>query len=553
MGSQQWFKGYTIYSIVFLIGLLLVGNIYLIYRNSQVIEYNKHLHEEAEKIKSNTVEIIRNLHLLDMSLRSYALVKQKKYLVIADSCVAVKEVIFSQLKEGLEHHHFPMRQFFLMRDSVNAYYDIVARKRQALVNGRFDAFIRLLEPDPGYRAWGAYKPFSDGVNIFETRISEKAQAEYERALRNSYLMQIVLFLIAIPTMAYTAYYTSRALNLSEQLRKLNEENYRIVAGQNARLEQMVHERTREILTQNEEIISQHEEIAAHNEQLVLQQHEIELQRNELSIRNQQLEKAQKIIEQQNEQIRIRHDELKVEVDRQTQNLKKTNLELIEHNNRLEQFAYIISHNLKAPMARLSGLSAILDHARSQAEANSIVKMMVRSTGELDHVIKDLGFILEAQKPGATMLTAAVDLNGTLAKVITMLEYEIRDTGAVVQTDFEVDTFFSLPPYIESILYNLLSNAIKYRHAHRAPVIRVTSKQEDDQTFRLEISDNGLGIDLERNKDSIFNLYKRFHFHVEGKGLGLYLVKTQVMALGGRIEIDSRIDEGTTFTLFLKRQ
>lgn len=553
MGSQQGFKGYAIYSIVFLIGLLLVGNIYLIYRNSQVIEYNKRLHEEAEKIKSNTVEIIRNLHLLDMSLRSYALVKQKKYLVIADSCVAVKEVIFGQLKEGLEAHHFPMRQFFLMRDSVNAYYKVVARKREALVNGRFDAFIHLLEPDPGYRAWGAYKPFSDGVNIFETRVSEKAQAEYERALRNSYLMQIVLFLIAIPTMAYTAYYTSRALNLSEQLRKLNEENYRIVAGQNAKLEQMVHERTREILTQNEEIISQHEEIAAHNEQLVSQQHEIELQRNELSIRNQQLEKAQKIIEQQNEQIRIRHDELKVEVDRQTQNLKKTNLELIEHNNRLEQFAYIISHNLKAPMARLSGLSAILDHARSQAEANSIVKMMVRSTGELDHVIKDLGFILEAQKPGATMLTAAVDLNTTLAKVIAMLEYEIRDTGAVVQTDFEVETFFSLPPYIESILYNLLSNAIKYRHAHRAPAIRVTSKHEDDLTFSLEISDNGLGIDLERNKDSIFNLYKRFHFHVEGKGLGLYLVKTQVMALGGRIEIDSRIDEGTTFTLFLKRQ
>lgn len=553
MGSQQWFKGYAIYSIVFLIGLLLVGNIYLIYRNAQVIEYNKRLHEEAEKIKSNTVEIIRNLHLLDMSLRSYALVKQNKYLVIADSCVTVKEVIFGQLQEGLEAHHFPMRQFFLMRDSVNAYYAVVARKREALVNGRFDAFIHLLEPDPGYRAWGAYKPFSDGVNIFETRISEKAQAEYERALRNSYLMQIVLFLIAIPTMAYTAYYTSRALNLSEQLRKLNEENYRIVAGQNARLEQMVHERTREILTQNEEIISQHEEIAAHNEQLVSQQHEIELQRNELSIRNQQLEKAQKIIEDQNEQIRIRHDELKVEVDRQTQNLKKTNLELIEHNNRLEQFAYIISHNLKAPMARLSGLSAILDHARSQAEANSIVKMMVRSTGELDHVIKDLGFILEAQKPGATMLTAAVDLNVTLAKVIAMLAYEIRDTGAVVQTDFEVDTFFSLPPYIESILYNLLSNAIKYRHAHRAPVIRVTSKQQDDLTFRLEISDNGLGIDLERNKDSIFNLYKRFHFHVEGKGLGLYLVKTQVTALGGRIEIDSTINEGTTFTLFLKCQ
>jgi signal transduction histidine kinase len=552
MASQRLFKGYAIYSIVFLIGLLLVGNIYLIYKNSQVIEYNKRLHEKAEKIKANTVEIIRNLHLLDMSLRSYALVKQDKYLVLVDSCVAVRDVIFDQLENGLNDHHYPMHQFYRMRDSVNAYYGVVHRMKEDLINGRFAAFIRLLEPDPGYRAWSAFKPFSDSVNAFETRVSLGAQAEYEKALRNSYLLQVVLFLIAIPTLAYTAYYAVRALNLSEQLRKSNEENYRIVAGQNARLEQMVNERTREILTQNEEIVSQHEEIAAHNEQLVSQQREIEAQRNELSRRNQQLEEAQKIIEQQNEQIRIRHDALAVEVDRQTQNLKKTNLELIEHNNRLEQFAYIISHNLKAPMARLTGLSSILDHARSRTEADSIIKMMVRSTTELEHVIKDLGYILEAQKPGATMLTAAVDLNSTLAKVTAMLEYEIRETGASVETDFEVETFFSLPPYIESILYNLLSNAMKYRHPDRRPVITIRSRPEDDLTFRIEITDNGLGIDLERNKDSIFNLYKRFHFHVEGKGLGLYLVKTQVTALGGRIAVESKIDQGTTFTLFLKR-
>jgi signal transduction histidine kinase len=552
MALQKWFKGYAIYSIVILIGLLLVGNIYLIYKNNRVIEYNKRLYEKAEKIKVNTVEIIRNLHLLDMSLRSYALVKQGKYLVLVDSCINAKDAIFNHLEEALDDQHYPMHQFYRMRDSVNVYYGIVHRMKGDLVEGRFNAFIRLLEPDPGYRAWSAFKPFSDSVNDFEGRISQKAQAKYEQALKNSYLLQVVLFLITIPTLAYTAYYTVRALNLSEQLRRSNEENYRIVAGQNAKLEQMVNDRTKEILAQNEEIISQHEEIAAYNEQLISQQSEIESQRNELSSRNQQLEKAQRTIEQQNEQIRIRHDELAVEVAKQTQDLKKTNLELIEHNNRLEQFAYIISHNLKAPMARLTGLSSILDHARSETEANTIIKMMVSSTSELDHVIKDLGYILEAQKPGATMLTAAVDLKSTLAKVIAMLGYEIRETGAVVRTDFEVDSFFSLPPYIESILYNLLSNAIKYRHAERPPVIMIRSRQETDHTFRIEVADNGLGIDLARNKDSLFNLYKRFHFHVEGKGLGLYLVKTQVTALGGTITVESKPDQGTTFILLLKK-
>ena len=541
MTRQGWNKGYAIYSIVFLIGLLLIGNIYLIYKNSQVIEYNKALYEKAEKIQVNTVEIIRNLHLLDMSLRSYALVKQRKYIVVADSCIKSKNIIFKGLELGLSEQHYPMEKFYAMRDSVNEYYKIIARKREALVNGRFDDFVRLLEPDPGYYAWEAYAPFSDSVKIFETEISQNAQAEYERALRNSYLLQVALFLLAMPTLAYTAYYTTRTLNLSEQLRNSNEKNYQIVTEQNVRLEEMVKDRTKEILLRNEEI-------AAHNKQLVIQQHEIESHRNELKDQNQQLQEAKKTIEQQNKQIQIRHDALAVEVDRQTQDLKKTNLELIEHNSSLEQFAFIISHNLRAPMARLVGLSTVLEHARNGQESKAIIQMMIKSTGELDQVFKDLGLILGIKKPGT--FVAQVNLYTAIEKVVSMLGFEMKETGAKLIKNFEVETLCSLPPYIESILFNLLSNAIKYRHPKRPPVISIHSKV-DNGHIRIDVSDNGLGIDLATNKDRIFSLYQRFHSHVEGKGLGLYLVKTQVAALGGRIEVQSKIDQGTSFTLFLK--
>jgi signal transduction histidine kinase len=104
--------------------------------------------------------------------------------------------------------------------------------------------------------------------------------------------------------------------------------------------------------------------------------------------------------------------------------------------------------------------------------------------------------------------------------------------------------------MESIFYNLISNAIKYKHPGRKPVIGVKSQIQDDYV-QIEIADNGLGIDLEEHKENLFSLYKRFHSHVEGRGVGLYLVKTQVTALGGKIDVKSKEGEGTVFTLWIR--
>jgi anti-sigma regulatory factor (Ser/Thr protein kinase) len=111
--------------------------------------------------------------------------------------------------------------------------------------------------------------------------------------------------------------------------------------------------------------------------------------------------------------------------------------------------------------------------------------------------------------------------------------------------------YSVQPMVHSILYNLISNAIKYRSPERVPVVAI-SYREDPQHYIVEVTDNGLGIDLERYKDSLFRLYKRFHFHTEGKGLGLYLVKLQTEALGGTIHVDSEINRYTRFTIFLRK-
>ncbi|MFZ6011681.1 MAG: sensor histidine kinase [Bacteroidota bacterium] len=550
MISRIWFKGYAIYSVIFLIGILLIGNIYLIYINSKVIEHNRTLYENAEKIKVNTLDIVKNLHLVDLGLRSFVLTNNMEFIRTIDSALYYKDLIFTRIEKPLQAQNYPMENFNRMRDSLNAYYDSTKVMRDHLAAGRIDKFLVFLKPDPGTPVWFAYKRFSDHVNTFENNIAKVAKVRYQRALSNSYLLQIALFVITVPTLIFTARHTMRVLNMSEQLRKSHEENARLLEEQNIMLDQKVQERTMEIMKQNEEILAQNEEIAAHNEQLVSQQQEIELHRNALREQNERLEEAKRIIEQQHAQMQSRNVELSTKVDRSTQDLEKTNLELIEHNSKLEQFAYTVSHNLRAPMARFRGLAAILQYAKDDHELRQVISMMIKSSGELDQVISDLGFIVGLQKPGAQLLQP-VDLASVVDKVMGMVEMEMKETSTIIRKDIQgVGTIQSLPQYIESIVYNLVSNAIKYRQPGRPPLVIVKARAENG-LVRIDVSDNGLGIDLKKYRDSLFNLYKRFHFHIEGKGLGLYLVKTQVAALGGRIEVESKINQGTTFSIFLK--
>jgi signal transduction histidine kinase len=544
-------KGYLLYIVVSLVGFLMLGNIYLIYLNNHVISSNKEQQEVAERIKLNTLDVIRSLHLLDLAIRSYTFVKGDHFLNAANNAISDNTLAISRLEDPLKSQNFPMAEFYQLKDSVNAYIKVARHMLDLISKGEHKQFVDILSKDPGYSVWQQHQAFSALVNEVEGDISDNARTRYEAALKNSYLLQILLFLITIPTLGYTAYFTRRNLFVSEQLRESEAEKTKILEDQNRLLEKTVYERTREILTQNSEISAQNEEMTAYNEQLLLQQREIELHRNSLSNQNESLIEAKRVIEEQNLLIQQKNNELGIEVARQTRDLKQTNLELIEQNTRLEQFAFIISHNLRAPMARLVGLSAILDLTTDARETSEIVGLMVKSTQDLDQVIKDLTLILGVQKMNTKVLSD-ISLEPLLQKVVATLEPEIKETKTMVTSDFtSLNDVTSLHPYMESIFYNLLSNAIKYRHPERSPVIHVKSKVVDGYNL-ITFEDNGLGIDVEKHKESLFNLYKRFHFHTEGKGMGLYLVKTQLTALGGRIEVNSRVNEGTRFCIYLKQ-
>jgi signal transduction histidine kinase len=163
---------------------------------------------------------------------------------------------------------------------------------------------------------------------------------------------------------------------------------------------------------------------------------------------------------------------------------------------------------------------------------------------------DLTQILGIQKMN-TLILGEIQLDLLLHKILKTLEDEIRTTQTTIEFDFfAVNSITSLLPYVESIFYNLISNAIKYRHPERFPRIVIQTKLANGYV-QIDFTDNGLGIDTDKHREYLFNLYKRFHFHVEGKGMGLYLVKTQVEALGGRIEIVSKVNEGTVFSIYLR--
>ena len=110
----------------------------------------------------------------------------------------------------------------------------------------------------------------------------------------------------------------------------------------------------------------------------------------------------------------------------------------------------------------------------------------------------------------------------------------------------------IPAYLDSILFNLISNSIKYKRPDAAPIINISAQQTTD-FVKITVSDNGLGIDLNLHKKKIFGLYKTFHKHQEARGLGLYITKNQVEAMNGKINVSSKINGGTTFTIHLKHE
>jgi len=227
-------------------------------------------------------------------------------------------------------------------------------------------------------------------------------------------------------------------------------------------------------------------------------------------------------------------------------------ELTKQNTNLKQFSYIVSHNVRKPVANILGLYALMEmNDMGGEEREELIQYIGNSIVELDQVINDLNNILDI-RDNFDQTKTYVKFEDVIQKVIGSLKEEIKKNNSKISFEqVEVDGVLTIPGYFQSILYNLISNSIKYRQPNLEPQVEIATLDKGE-FVEIVVRDNGLGMNLPQIESSLFGLYKRFHHHIEGKGLGLYMIKTQTEAMGGKIEVSSKVNEGTTFSVFLRR-
>lgn len=224
------------------------------------------------------------------------------------------------------------------------------------------------------------------------------------------------------------------------------------------------------------------------------------------------------------------------------------LEITESQNKsLQNFAYIVSHNIRSHSANISGLSEIIYH--NNAEPTS--EMLVQSAHKLSDTINNLNSIITMQN-SADKSFHSINLHQQVDKTIDAVNHLIALQNATIDNQVD-DTILidGIPSYIESILLNLITNAIKYKKENEPVLVTITAKNIDDFIV-LSIKDNGKGIDLIKNKNNIFGLYKTFHGNKDAKGIGLFIVKNQIETMHGKIEVESVVNEGTEFKVFFNK-
>ncbi|MBO0356987.1 PAS domain-containing sensor histidine kinase [Hymenobacter sp. BT186] len=232
---------------------------------------------------------------------------------------------------------------------------------------------------------------------------------------------------------------------------------------------------------------------------------------------------------------------------------KAHEELYRQNNDLQQFTYIVSHNLRGPLANIMGLVDLLSSAQPASyDFEQIRQHLQLNTHQLDAVLQDMNTILTIRDNRNVVAPEQVLLLDVIEQARRTLEVPLAQCGGSIR--------LAVPPnvrvhgnraYLYSIFFNLLSNSIKYRADARPLQVEIESTVSPEHDIVITFADNGSGFDLQKAGSDVFKLYKRFHSQHVGRGMGLYLVKTHVEAMGGHIAVSSHEGVGTRFTIHLR--
>ncbi|WP_303316343.1 PAS domain-containing sensor histidine kinase [Flavivirga abyssicola] len=228
-------------------------------------------------------------------------------------------------------------------------------------------------------------------------------------------------------------------------------------------------------------------------------------------------------------------------------LQRTSNIIASQNKRLFNFAHIVSHNLRSHTSNLSLVVELINATESKEEKLELINTVEDIASSLNDTIEHLNEVVTIQT-STNKSISPIKFSESLKHVKTSIGQIITKSRATINSDFsKIDTINYIPAYLESILLNLITNSIKYKHPERDPVIKIRSYVENSKTV-LEITDNGVGIDLEKFGGKLFGMYKTFHYNKDAVGIGLFITKNQIEALNGEINVFSEVEKFTTFKI-----
>ncbi len=238
-------------------------------------------------------------------------------------------------------------------------------------------------------------------------------------------------------------------------------------------------------------------------------------------------------------------------DRKNKDLKLNSFLSItqNQNEKLKHFAHILSHNIRSHSSNISMILALISDEYPELHEFQLIRLLNTASDKLSETIRHLNKVILINTSSPEKLTS-LNLHDIIEHTIRTLSYMAKNEGVTIENNVPSDTIVKgVESYLDSILMNLITNGIKYCSDERESYVTLYIEEVNNHLV-ICVEDNGLGINLEKNRDKIFGMYKTFHEHPDSRGIGLFITKNQIEAMGGKIEVESEVGKGSIFKIYL---
>jgi PAS domain S-box-containing protein len=224
----------------------------------------------------------------------------------------------------------------------------------------------------------------------------------------------------------------------------------------------------------------------------------------------------------------------------------------QQNKKLYNFTHIVSHNIRSHTSNLAMIVDVIENTENTVEKLSYFDLFKEGTEKLSETIEYLNEIITIQQK-TNIEKTKIPLKNEIEKTKKALSLLIRESQITITHSIPTELLVNaIPAYLDSILLNLFSNAIKYKSPKRKPILEIGYEVNENFTI-ITFRDNGLGLNVQKNSHKIFGMYKTFHGNEDAKGIGLFITKNQLEAMGGKIEVESEVDLGSVFKIYLNEK